>query len=206
MSKRYGVHKRYKLSVFWVAVLITASLLIVSTGYALWSTRLNISGKVDLSLNRPALNVSIVPIGNGRYTRFLENGDVDTATLDIIESVSDVYENDSLTTTVKVNSATEVDEVKNFGISFDLKNVSSGTITDGKVLNIETSNPGGAVSGAELRLKPGNVASGSTTTVFYSAGVNVNELKGLSYYRYEIRYDENGITKCFYFTVRIVGE
>ncbi len=206
MSKRYGVHKRYKLSVFWVAVLITASLLIVSTGYALWSTRLNISGKVDLSLDRPVLNVSIVPIGNGRYTRFLENGDSDTAAIDAVESVSDVYENDSLTTTVRVNSNNAVSGVKKMEISFDMKNVSSGTYTDGKILSVETSNPGGAISGAELRLEPGNVGPGNTITASFSADMNLNELNGMSYFRYEIRYDENGITKCFYFTVKIIGE
>lgn len=204
MRKKYRLHKRHTMSALGIVIAVIAILIIMNTGYALWSSKLNIYGKVDLSLNPPKLDVTVPSTGSGRFTQHIGfSSDLG----DWFEFVSDEYTEDSLVTTIRAyaNSGL-VSDTKDIGVNFMLKNTSSsgGSYTNGKITNLEVSNPGGAVSGISTGLSSSSINSGESSVFNFSANVNREKLRNSTYFKYAISYDDSGVRKYFFYTIRML--
>ena len=202
MKNRYKLHKRYRISALGVAAIIIVILIVMNTGYALWSSKLNIHGKVDLSLNPPKLEVEIPQVGSNVYTHHIGFSNDEE---NYFKFISDEYSDNSLVTTIKVNSElNEIEDKKEIGINFSIKNTSGNTLTEGMIKNKETSNPGGAVTGISTNLSKKTIAQGDSTVFNFQATIDTKQIKDNTYFRYSISYTESGITKYFYYTIKII--
>ena len=202
MKKRYKLHKRYKVSALGITIIIVAILVVMNTGYALWSSKLNIHGKVDLSLNPPKLEVEIPQVESGVYTHHIG---FSSDSENYFKFISDEYSDNTLVTTIKVNpEIKEIEENKNIGINFSIKNRSGNTLSEGKIKNTETSNPAGAVTGISTNLSSKAISQEESTQFSFIATVNTNKIKDNTYFKYAISYVEGGITKYFYYTIKIL--
>ena len=194
------------MSALAIVAFVIVILAVLNTGYALWSSKLNIYGKVDLSLNPPKLEVTVPSTGNGMFTQHVGfSSDLG----EWFDFVSDEYTEDSLITTIRVHSsAGAASDTKDIGINFSIKNTSSNgnVYTAGKITNTETSNPGGAVSGIATKLSSTRIGSGESAVFSFSASVNRSEIRNSTYFKYAISYVDNGVTRYFFYTVKILPE
>lgn len=65
--KKYKLRKRYYSNAIIVLAFLIIALVTINIGYSLWSTKLNIAGKVTLELEVPYLDVSVVKLENDNY-------------------------------------------------------------------------------------------------------------------------------------------
>ena len=204
MKRRYSLRKRHTISVLWIVIAIIVILVVMNSGYALWSSKLNIYGKVDLNFNPPKAEVLIPSTGNGKYT---QQSGMSSGWIGWFDFVSDEYSDNSLTTTVKVHSNLGISaSIRNLSLSFTIKNSSSNgnVYTDGKVTSIETSNPGNAVTGISAKLTSPKIKSNQSTTFNFSANVNRGIVRNSTYFKYAITFNDGGVTKYFFYTVKIL--
>ena len=122
--------------------------------------------------------------------------------------VSDEYSDNSLTTTIKVHKNLGTAWFSsNLNVGFSLKNNSqSGIIyTNGKVTQLEVSNPGASVSNVSATILPTTITSGESATFTFAAKVDRSSVKNSTYYKYAITYDVNGVERYFFYTLKILA-
>ncbi len=66
--KKYKLRKKSYVNAIVILAFLVIATSAVNIGYSLWSSKLNISGKVTLDLEVPDLDVSILQKENGKYT------------------------------------------------------------------------------------------------------------------------------------------
>ncbi|MCI8290646.1 MAG: hypothetical protein HFJ25_00080 [Clostridia bacterium] len=194
--KKYKLRKKYYSNVILVLAFLVATLITINIGYSLWSTKLNISGKVTLDLKVPYLDVSIVKLENGHYTYCRGITESDSYKDEISENV--------LVTTLRISSQEE--EKRNINTNFSMKNISKNgdLYTDGKVKLVEHSKNVDAISNISANLSKSVIESGNVDIFNFKADVDRTILENSAYYKYEIVYNVNGIQKNFYYTINIV--
>ena len=96
---------------------------------------------------------------------------------------------------------------RNLNVGFSLKNNSqSGIIyTNGKVTQLEVSNPGASVSNVSATILPTTITSGESATFTFAAKVDRSSVKNSTYYKYAITYDVNGVERYFFYTLKILA-
>lgn len=66
--KKYKLRKKSYINAIVILIFLVVVAGAINVGYSLWSSKLNISGKVSLNLEVPNLDVSILQTGAKRYT------------------------------------------------------------------------------------------------------------------------------------------
>lgn len=202
--KRYRLRKKYSVSAIAILIVVIAILIFMNTGYSLWSSKLDIYGKVTLDFDPPLLEVSLVPESK---ERIVTNTNLSSDTFSYFSFVSNDYANNSLVNTIQVE--------KNFGVAWTSKEISSkftiknsskegNMYTNGKVQLIEFYDPGRAVSNINTTLLPTTISSGNVADFNFSATINRGALTNNTFYKYAITYDVNGITRYFFYTMKIL--
>lgn len=206
MRRKYKIRKRHRISALAIIGAVIVVLIVMNTGYSLWSSKLNIYGKVTLDYEPPAIEVNVPTTANNKYTN--ETGMTSDIGATFFDFVSDEYSGNNLITTIKVH--------KNFGtawfssnlnVTFSLKNNSKEgfVYTNGKVTQLEVSNPGASVSNVSATILPTTIASGESATFTFSAKVDRSSVKNSTYYKYAITYDVNGVERYFFYTLKILA-
>ena len=206
MRRKYKIKKRHRISALAIISAVIVVLIVMNTGYSLWSSKLNIYGKVTLNYEPPPIDVKVPTTEENKYTT--TSGMTNGMGITWFDFVSDEYSGNSLTTTIKVH--------KNFGtawfssnlnVGFSLKNNSqSGIIyTNGKVTQLEVSNPGASVSNVSATILPTTITSGESETFTFAAKVDRSSVKNSTYYKYAITYDVNGVERYFFYTLKILA-
>ena len=206
MRRKYKIKKRHRISALAIISAVIVVLIVMNTGYSLWSSKLNIYGKVTLNYEPPPIDVKVPTTEENKYTT--TSGMTNGLGITWFDFVSDEYSGNSLTTTIKVH--------KNFGtawfssnlnVGFSLKNNSqSGIIyTNGKVTQLEVSNPGASVSNVSATILPTTITSGESATFTFAAKVDRSSVKNSTYYKYAITYDVNGVERYFFYTLKILA-
>ncbi len=206
MRRKYKIRKRHRISALAIIGAVIVVLIVMNTGYSLWSSKLNIYGKVTLDYEPPAIEVNVPTTANNKYTN--ETGMTSDIGATFFDFVSDEYSGNNLTTTIKVH--------KNFGtawfssnlnVTFSLKNNSKEgfVYTNGKVTQLEVSNPGASVSNVSATILPTTIASGESATFTFAAKVDRSSVRNSTYYKYAITYDVNGVERYFFYTLKILA-
>ena len=204
MGKRYKLKRRYSISVFSILVITIALLGTLNIGYSLWSSKLNISGKVTLDEVPQPLDVSLISNGNGGY---ITNTGFQTEEGTWFDFISDEYIDNSLITTIKVHENSNIDWFSSdIMITFSMKNTSNEgyLYSDGKVSLMEFSDSGKAVNNVTTNILPPNLETGKTSSMVFSATINRNDIKENTYYKYAVTYNVDGLTRYFYYTIKIL--
>lgn len=162
---------KYKLKkhtyINWVIVLIflMIALIFINIGYSLWTTKLNIFGKVTLDLNVPQLEVTVPKATSNSYIHMQENNG--------FKIIRDEYSENTLTTTIKIDETQEkLDKLK---LTFSMKNISKTdeNYIDGKASLVEHSSDN-AISNVFANLSKGIIENGSSDTFNFSADIEVS--------------------------------
>lgn len=66
--KKYKLRKKSYINAIVILIFLLVVTGAINIGYSLWSSKLNIFGKVTLDLEVPNLEISILQKENGRYT------------------------------------------------------------------------------------------------------------------------------------------
>lgn len=83
----------------------------------------------------------------------------------------------------------------------------SGKIfVNGKVEEVEASNFNNAVLYPGPKLANSTIASGESTECYLAAMISLPNLTRDVYYKYLITYEVDGITKNFYYTIKILAD
>lgn len=205
MGKKYSLKRKHTMSTLAIILIVLAFLVIMNVGYSLWSSKLNISGKVTLDFDPPAIEVSVVPSTDNRYVNVsgLTN---DSGTV-LFDFVSDEYKENELITTLRVHKNSLSDWISSdIMINFSLKNTSAAgyVYTDGKVSQLEVSNSREPLKNVSTTIVPTNVSANQSAVFNFSASVNRSEIKGSVYYKYAITYKGNDIERYFFYTIKIL--
>jgi len=177
----------------------------MNVGYSIWSDKLNIYGKVTLDFEPPSLSTQVISTGEGRYTT---DSGLDIGNIHFIDIVSEEYLDNSLVTTLKVHKNLGMSWFStDINISFLLKNTSKEgyLYTDGKVTQLEVSNYGGAVNRVSTSILPSTISSGSSADFNFSARINRINMRQDVYYKYAITFDVDGVTRYFFYTIKILA-
>lgn len=193
--KKYRLKKHAYINWIVVLIFLMIALICVNIGYSLWSTKLNIFGKVTLDLNLPHLEVTLLKNSDEAYVALPENSG--------FTLVRDEYSDNTLTTTVRSNNLEEMQE--RFKISFSMKNTSKTDelYIDGKINLVEQSS-NGAISNISTNLSKGIIENGQVDTFNFFADVDKTAIDSSAYYKYEITYTSNNIKKNFYYVINIL--
>ena len=197
MGKKYKLKKKYTISLFSIILIIMVFLLLLSTGYALWGSKLHISGKAVAEKqvpDNPELEIAVVS-HNGAYTS------VEGSSEDIV-LVSESLTENLLKSTLKID---EEEGLIPLNISFQIKNNSTEEIyTDGKITDVEVSYPSGSISNYFRSISNSQISYGEISKFNYSAMIDTEKFTAEGKYRFEISFDVNGTTKYFYYELRIL--
>lgn len=202
--KKYRLKKKYSLSALVILIAVIVVLFFMHTGYSLWSSKLNISGKVDLDFEPPPLETVVVPVAEGKYIN--DTGFADD-NFSYFSFVSDEYTENSLITTIQIENDLNMDWTeKDISINFLMKNTSEKGFlyTNGKVELVECSDPTKAIAVASAEVLSETISSGEINTFYFSASINREKVKNNTYYKYAITYDVDGVEKYFFYTIKIL--
>lgn len=205
MRGKYKIKKKHTISAVVIIIAILIVLIVMNTGYSLWNSKLNIYGKVTLDFTPPAIDVIVPNTGKNAYTT--NSGFSDGWLFTYFDFVSDEYSENSLTTTIKVHSNLGMALIgTNITVGFNLKNISNEgyVYTNGTVTKMEYADPGGAISNESGTLSKKTILANNTDTFTFSAYVDRGALKNTTYYKYAITYDVNGVTRYFFYTIKIL--
>ena len=206
MRRKYKIKKRHRISALAIIGAVIVVLIVMNTGYSLWSSKLNIYGKVTLNYEPPPIDVKVPTTEENKYTT--ASGMTNGMGVTWFDFVSDEYSDNSLTTTIKVHKNLGTAWFSsNLNVGFSLKNNSqSGIIyTNGKVTQLEVSNPGASVSNVSATILPTTITSGGSATFTFAAKVDRSSVKNSTYYKYAITYDVNGVERYFFYTLKILA-
>lgn len=196
--KKYRLKKHNYINWIIVLIFVMIALIFVNIGYSMWSTRLNIFGKVTLDLNRPYLEVTVPVVEGGRYIDFSDGSG--------FEFVKDEYSGNSLVTTLRATNIGERNLTNNLRVSFNMQNLSKNDelYVEGNIKLVDYSNNNGAASNVNYYLSKGIIESGESDDFNFFTDINREMMDGSIYYKYEIIYSINGIKKNFYYTINIL--
>ena len=205
MSKKYKLkrNKRSPIIILFIVLAIVAVIIIMNTGYSLWQTKLNINGRVILENEPTDLEVTIMPTKYG-YTVPSNLSDKDGTENFIF--ISDEYEGNNLTTTLRAAKKNGNTNNKKLNISFDMKNISNNgdMYTNGSIENENKTDHSKAISKPNINLSSRNISVGNISTIRYSSTVNLKKITQTVSYKYKISFDVNGRKKYFYYTIVIL--
>ena len=205
MGKKYSLKRKHTMSTFAIVLTVLAFLVVMNVGYSLWSSKLNISGNVTLDFDPPAIEASVVQTADNKYVTV--SGLTNDSGSVLFDLVSEEYKGNELTTTLRVRKNSLSDWISSdIMVNFSLKNTSKNgyVYTDGKVSQLEVSNPGEALKNVGAAIVPVNVSANQSSVFNFSASVNRAEIKGSAYYKYAITYRVNGIERYFFYTIKIL--
>lgn len=205
MRKQYSLKRKHTMSTLAIILIVLAFLVVMNVGYSLWNSKLNISGTVTLDFDPPPIEVSVVPIANNKYVNVTGlTNDSGTALFDL---VSEEYKKNELITTLRVQKNSLSDWISSdLMVNFSLKNTSKNgyVYTDGKVSQLEVSNPGEALKNVSASIVPTTVSANQSSVFNFSTSINRSEIKGSAYYKYAITYKVNGVERYFFYTIKIL--
>ncbi len=205
MGKQYSLKRKHTMSTLAIILIVLAFLVVMNVGYSLWNSKLNISGTVTLDFDPPPIEVSVVPIANNKYVNVTGlTNDSGTALFDL---VSEEYKKNELITTLRVQKNSLSDWISSdLMVNFSLKNTSKNgyVYTDGKVSQLEVSNPGEALKNVSASIVPTTVSANQSSVFNFSTSINRSEIKGSVYYKYAITYKVNGVERYFFYTIKIL--
>lgn len=205
MGKQYSLKRKHTMSTLAIILIVLAFLVVMNVGYSLWNSKLNISGTVTLDFDPPPIEVSVVPIANNKYVNVTGlTNDSGTALFDL---VSEEYKKNELITTLRVQKNSLSDWISSdLMVNFSLKNTSKNgyVYTDGKVSQLEVSNPGEALKNVSASIVPTTVSANQSSVFNFSTSINRSEIKGSAYYKYAIMYKVNGVERYFFYTIKIL--
>lgn len=205
MGKQYSLKRKHTMSTLAIILIVLAFLVVMNVGYSLWNSKLNISGTVTLDFDPPPIEVSVVPIANNKYVNVTGlTNDSGTALFDL---VSEEYKKNELITTLRVQKNSLSDWISSdLMVNFSLKNTSKNgyVYTDGKVSQLEVSNPGEALKNVSASIVPTTVSANQSSVFNFSTSINRSEIKGSAYYKYAITYKVNGVERYFFYTIKIL--
>ena len=205
MGKKYSLKRKHTMSTLAIILIVLAFLVVMNVGYSLWSSKLNISGTVTLDLDPPAIEASVIPNADNRYVNV--SGLTNDSGIELFDLVSEEYKKNELVTTLRVHKNSLSDWISSdLMVNFSLKNTSENgyVYTDGKVSQLEVSNPGEALKNVSATVVPATVSANQSSVFNFSASVNRSEVKGSAYYKYAITYKANGIERYFFYTIKIL--
>ena len=205
MGKQYSLKRKHTMSTLAIILIVLAFLVVMNVGYSLWNSKLNISGTVTLDFDPPPIEVSVVPIANNKYVNVTGlTNDSGTALFDL---VSEEYKKNELITILRVQKNSLSDWISSdLMVNFSLKNTSKNgyVYTDGKVSQLEVSNPGEALKNVSASIVPTTVSANQSSVFNFSTSINRSEIKGSAYYKYAITYKVNGVERYFFYTIKIL--
>ena len=205
MGKKYSLKRKHTMSTLAIILIVLAFLVVMNVGYSLWSSKLNISGTVTLDLDPPAIEASVIPNADNIYVNV--SGLTNDSGTELFDLVSEEYKKNELVTTLRVHKNSLSDWISSdLMVNFSLKNTSENgyVYTDGKVSQLEVSNPGEALKNVSATVVPATVSANQSSVFNFSASVNRSEVKGSAYYKYAITYKVNGIERYFFYTIKIL--
>lgn len=187
-----------KLTTNTILLLILVILLTLGTGYALWSTDLNITGTatakkevVDPDEGEP-LDITILPAGNGKYANILFPYST--------KFISDEIVNNKLTTTLKVNPPIYA---TNATVSFLFTNSSSDTYNNGKI-SVSVTGSKDAIKSDNPKFSINtNLIPGATCQFSDTLPYDFSKIKEETTVKYTFSYEVNGEVKVFYYLIVI---
>ena len=68
MRRKYKIKKRHRISALAIISAVIVVLIVMNTGYSLWSSKLNIYGKVTLTYEPPPIDVKVPTTEENKYT------------------------------------------------------------------------------------------------------------------------------------------
>lgn len=205
MGKKYSLKRKHTMSTLAIILIVLAFLVVMNVGYSLWSSKLNISGMVTLDFDPPAIEASVIPNVDNRYVNV--SGLTNDSGTELFDLVSEEYKKNELVTTLRVHKNSLSDWISSdLMVNFSLKNTSENgyVYTDGKVSQLEVSNPGEALKNVSAMVVPATVSANQSSVFNFSANVNRSEVKGSAYYKYAITYKVNGVERYFFYTIKIL--
>ena len=205
MGKKYSLKRKHTMSTLAIILIVLAFLVVMNVGYSLWSSKLNISGTVTLDFDPPAIEASVIPNADNRYVNV--SGLINDSGTELFDLVSEEYKKNELVTTLRVHKNSLSDWISSdLMVNFSLKNTSENgyVYTDGKVSQLEVSNPGEALKKVSATVVPATVSANQSSVFNFSASVNRSEVKGSAYYKYAITYKVNGVERYFFYTIKIL--
>ena len=125
----------------------------------------------------------------------------------MFDLVSEEYKKNELITTLRVQKNSLSDWISSdLMVNFSLKNTSKNgyVYTDGKVSQLEVSNPGEALKNVSASIVPTTVSANQSSVFNFSTSINRSEIKGSAYYKYAITYKVNGVERYFFYTIKIL--
>lgn len=68
MRRKYRLKKRHSISALMIIIVAIVTVIVMNIGYSLWSSKLNIYGKVTLDFDPPPIEVVVPAKGSNVYT------------------------------------------------------------------------------------------------------------------------------------------
>lgn len=209
MKSAYKIkRKKNKFNKIVIILVLIGIMITMSTAYSLLSTELTIVGNVTGEKTDPPLEV-VVPdptTDKNGVTRFTSNTDFTYTfwgnTTTIFKVVSETYENNTITTTLKyVYNQWLSTSYVNGTITLSLENGTSSTFSNGKMEIEEVYDPNtnkafqsNTYNVGSTTLQPGETGTPSVTLSL--AGKNITDG---TMCKYKITYEVDGVQKVFYY-------
>lgn len=197
--------KKYVISLISIIVPIIIVLLIMNGGYSMWTSKLNIAGRVTLEKKETKLEVSPIAIEGGRYINYSGFSNGETV---YFKWNGDSIDENSLSSNISVENANN-NKAVDFSISFTLKNNSSDGVsyTGGTIIQDKKVDSGNAIKSSSYTLSNSELNSGDSTTVKLNYSVQRKSINSGTYIRYIIKYDTQGTVEpvpyYYYYTIYI---
>lgn len=205
VKRKHIWKKRYTKSVLGILLPVLVLLIVMNTGYSLWSSKLNIRTKVSLDYKAPALDIVVPKQDSGQYVA--TTGFVNATGTTTFDLISEEYYSNSLVTTIKVHQEDGIAlHASNITVGFIMKNTSNEghLYTNGKTEQTESSYSKNAITKISATVSPTTISSGDSAEFKISARINSRNLQDATYFKYTITYEVDGVTKYFYYTLKIL--
>lgn len=210
---RYRKKNRKKpIKTIYIFLLFVIFLIMLSISYSLWSTTLVIDGTAQLKYIEPQLPVEISPKGtdengNNRYTT---NTSMAPALLgDVYKFVSDEYEGNTITTTIKHTRklSSFLAFFTNLSPTFtiEIPNNTSKDFSNGKIELIDSKDTNNILSKLNYKLSSDAISAGETAKVTVTGTLATSkDVATNTYYKFAISYKINEAEYYFYYTLVIL--
>ena len=186
MKSKIRIKKKYVVSILTLIIPIVIAILIMNGGYSIWSSKLNISGKVHLEKEETKLSVVPLVVENGRYINYSGFEDNGTA---YFSWRNDSYYENNMSSNIQVKN--DSSDSKNISISFKLRNDSTQGITykNGTIMVDKKVDSGNAIKSNSYSISKTELNAGDTTTVQLNYTIQTDLINNGTYIKYLIKYD-----------------
>lgn len=205
MKKIYKIkRKRNKFNKIIIILVLIGIIITMSTAYSLLSTKLTIIGNVTGQYSEPPLDVIVPqpkPDENG-VTRYTSNTDFKFWNTEIFRVVSETYEDNTITTTLKyVHEQWFSTSYVSGTISLSIQNATNSTFANGNMAIEEIYDPNtdkvfqrNTYDVGSTTLQPGE--TGNPSINLELAGKYIEEG---TMCKYKITYEVDGVLKSFHY-------